>query len=74
MEHTVKIPGGSKQVQVTLHCRAWIDEKTLLPVALYDGSKLGVFTFLDPPAGPLKVPPAIQRAIDHYAAASRPLL
>ncbi len=73
VSHQINTAGEVKTVQVTLHCQAWIDEKTLLPVAFFDGVRLGVFTFLPPPAGPLKAPPAIQKAIEQYVAASRPL-
>ena len=74
VERTVLAGAGDfRKVMVPFHCEAWIDQETLLPVALYDGSKLGVFTFHDPPTEPLNPPPAIEKAVTHYKKASAPL-
>jgi hypothetical protein len=35
---------------------AWVDSKTLLPVAFDDGQMLAVFTFHPPPQTPLVAP------------------
>ena len=62
-----------KRPDVVLFCEAWIDQDTLRPVALYDGSNLGVFTFVDPPpTGPLTPPKVVQAELDHMAA-SKPI-
>jgi hypothetical protein len=58
---------------IDLFCEAWIDQDTLLPVALYDGSMLGVFTFHDPPTTPVTPPPKVQAALQHFIAAATPL-
>lgn len=74
IERMVTVVNGlKKKVYTPLHCEAWIDKDTLLPVAFYDGSKLGVFTFLNPPTVPLVPPPIVKAALDHYIAASQPL-
>ena len=65
--------GTTNGSEVPYHVEAWIEEETLLPVAFYDGNKLGVYTFREPPTGSFNLPPAIKKAIDHYVAASRPL-
>ena len=46
---------------------AWIDSKTLLPVAVDTGASLAVFTFAaKPPVGPLVPPPNFKKEIDYY--------
>lgn len=48
-------------------CEAWIDSKTLRPVALDTGTMLGVFTYQkDPPPTPLKMPAAFQAKLDRW--------
>jgi hypothetical protein len=48
---------------------AWIDAKTLYPVALDTGSSLTTFTFQDkPPTGPLTPPPEFEKEIAYYKA------
>ena len=41
---------------MTIIGEAWVDSKTLLPVAFDDGQMLAVFTFLPPPTTPLVAP------------------
>ena len=45
---------------------AWIDSKTLLPVALDDGTGLSTFTFHGPPDQPLVLPPKYKTVLDAY--------
>jgi len=46
---------------------AWIDSKTLLPVALTTETSLCIFTFQDnPPVGPLDPPPKFKQEIAYY--------
>jgi hypothetical protein len=53
---------------------AWIDKKSLLPVGLDDGIKIGVFSFMDtPPPGPLTPPPAIAEAFRRNTAILMPV-
>ena len=74
IQRTVWGGGGHKSlVIVPYHCEAWIEKDTLLPVAEYDGTKLGVFTFSDPPTVPLNPPERVKYALDHFIAAARPL-
>jgi len=73
IQHRLDTPTGAKFVEKPLHCEAWIDKDKLLPVALFNGLQLGVFTFHDAPDGPLVPPLGIKKAIEHYAAAARPL-
>ena len=56
-------PGDHSQ-----HMReAWIDAKTLLPVALNNGQSTSTFKFQDkPPTGPLLPPPAFKKEIAYY--------
>lgn len=65
--------GVTSGSEVPYFVEAWIEEETLLPVAFYDGNRLGVYTFHAPPTGGFNLPPAIKKAIDHYVAASQPL-
>lgn len=46
-------------------CEAWIDAKTLRPVALLRGNLLGKFVFGEP-AGDLKIPKKFQERLDYY--------
>jgi len=56
------VPGAEAQPR-----EAWIDAKTLLPVALDTGTSLAVFTFASkPPTGPLVMPVKFQKAINYY--------
>jgi len=73
VDHTLSTPNGVKHFTKPLYCEAWIAKETLFPVAMYDGRKLGVFTFHDPPAGTLTPPHMIQKQLEHYIAASQPL-
>lgn len=45
---------------------AWIDSKTLAPVALDTETLHCVFKFLPPPNGPLAIPPKFQEEIEYY--------
>jgi hypothetical protein len=54
---------GGEEAPVTRH--AWIDSTTLLPVALHDGTCLGMYTF-GPGAGDLTLPPKFQAKMDYY--------
>lgn len=45
---------------------AWIDSKTLLPVALDDGKFLGAFTFHPKPTTPLVLPPKYKDVFEGY--------
>ena len=47
---------------------AWIDSKTLLPVALDNGTDLGVFTFSKDPPPPLVLPAKFQITFDRFEA------
>ena len=55
-------PGDSR----TVEREAWIDSKTLLPVALNTGTSLCIFTFQQPPTGPLDMPLKFQQGIANY--------
>ena len=58
-------PNAGGTIFSTCPYEAWIDAKTLLPVGLNDGTKLGVFTFRpDPPAGPLVPPAGVERILE----------
>lgn len=45
---------------------AWIDIKTLYPVALETPSALCVFTFLAPPTAPLQMSQKFKEEVDYY--------
>jgi hypothetical protein len=45
---------------------AWIDSKTLLPVALSNGNDLATYTFLAPPVNPPVLPPKFKQKLDYY--------
>ena len=47
---------------------AWIDSKTLFPVALDNGYRTATFTFLPPPETQLALPPKYEQVLDNYAA------
>ena len=47
-------------------CEAWIDSKTLLPVALGDATCVGTFTFLKAPEAPLVLPAKFKSKLDRY--------
>jgi len=48
---------------------AWIESKTLLPVAINTGTSLCIFTFqTKPPVGPLVPPAKFKKEIDYYIA------
>ncbi len=50
----------------TIKIEAWIDSATLMPVALDDGSELGIFNFQQsPPAEPLTIPAKFNRALEN---------
>ena len=70
-----KYGGGDNKyrVDIPFTSEAWIDKDSLIPVAAYDGMKLGVFTFHDAPNSPLNPPEKVKRAMDHLIAAGQPL-
>jgi len=49
-----------------LKLRVWIDKTTLLPVALDDGLANYQFTFLNPPAEPLLLPPEFNARLERF--------
>lgn len=50
----------------TILGEAWIDSKTMLPVALDDGIYLATFTFSKDPPAPLKLPPGFKELYESY--------
>jgi len=56
----------------TMH-EAWIDKKTLLPVAIDDGYNLAIFTFLPPPTEPLVPPQVISSEATRYTGLLAPV-
>ncbi len=55
---------GVKDDTAMLAMEAWIDSKTLLPVAYEDGTGLGTFIFLKPPSAELQLPAPFQKVLD----------
>ena len=53
-------------ISSTVRREAWIDCKTMLPVALDTGTSRCVFAFQQPPAAPLNMPLKFQEAIASY--------
>lgn len=49
----------------TIPVEAWIDAKTLLPVALKKGDTLGIFSFGDPPSN-LDMPERFRSRLEYY--------
>jgi hypothetical protein len=46
---------------------AWIESKTLLPVALDNGVRVASFSFGPPPASPVVLPAKFKQILDNYA-------
>jgi len=57
------VAGGAPRI---LLFQAWIDAKTLAPLALDDGDALYDLTFFAPPDGPLVMPVRFQQELQHY--------
>jgi hypothetical protein len=57
---------GIKIVTKTVPCEAWIESKTLLPVALDDGQTLALFTFSPPPQEQPVLPPKFASLLKAY--------
>lgn len=57
--HSVRAPSSSGQA-------AWVDSKTMLPVALNTGRVLCIFTFLPTPSGELRPPQKFMDEITYY--------
>jgi hypothetical protein len=66
---SVALPGVFGNNHISVKREAWIDSKTLLPVALRMEMSLSVFIFQEkPPVGPLVLPPKYKKAVDYYKA------
>lgn len=59
-------PGYAAPAAVREKREAWIDSKTLLPVALATETSRCVFTFLPPPVDPLVIPEKFKTEIARY--------
>ena len=53
-------------VSLTAKREAWINSKTLLPVGINTETSHCIFTFQQPPAGPLDMPAKFQQGIANY--------
>jgi hypothetical protein len=58
----------------TVMGEAWIDSKTLLPVALDDGFMLATYTFKTGPTEPMGLPPGFKELYKSYKINKRDLI
>jgi hypothetical protein len=64
--------GQSTAVPLVVKCEAWVETKTLLPVALQHPFARYVFTFLPPPKAPLQMPIDFQAELNRWKIATTP--
>jgi hypothetical protein len=67
---TIVYPASPGDDPPPIKAEAWIDSKTLLPVALDSETTLSVFTFQNPPTAPLEIPAVFRQRIARYKAAA----